>query len=126
MKLCTIPRPDHRIFGLVALAAAIGALGLAGCHSHFIEADIRNASGSPVTLLEVDYPSASFGKDRLATSAAYHYRFKVLGEGPTKILWTDVRQVDHTVAGPVLREGQEGTLTVTITGPTATWQTNLH
>lgn len=95
---------------------------ISGCHSHFVEINVKNASSNPVTLVEVDYPSASFGKDLLTQGSVYHYRFKILGDGPTKILWTDAHQVSHSVSGPSLAEGQEGKLSVTITGPTAIWQ----
>lgn len=105
--------------------AAFTLAGLAGCHSHYVEADIKNNSATPVSLVELDYPSASFGVESLASGGVYHYRFKILGDGPTKLLWTDTQHNDHTVSGPSLQEGQEGTLTVTIAGPTATWQTNL-
>lgn len=106
--------------------AALALVGLAGCHSHYVEADVINDSGGAVSLVEVDYPSASFGKESLANGAVYHYRFKILGDGPTKILWTDAQRKDHSVAGPSLQEGQEGTLTVTMTGDTAHWSTKLR
>jgi hypothetical protein len=104
---------------LTALAA------LTGCHSHYVSIDIHNTTAAPITLVEVDYPTASFGVDTLAAGATYHYRFKILGDGPTKLLWTDAAQQQHTVAGPSLNEGQEGTLTATITPTTATWTTHL-
>jgi hypothetical protein len=99
---------------------------LAGCHSHYIEATIQNDSGATVSLVELDYPSASFGKESLLGGTAYHYRFKILGDGPTKILWTDAQHHDHTVPGPSLREGEEGKLTVIINGVVATWHTELR
>jgi hypothetical protein len=104
---------------LTLLAAATG------CHSAYIEADITNTTATPLTLVELDYPSASFGTETLAAGATYHYRFKILGSGPTKILWTDAARHDHTVPGPTLNEGQQGTLLVTITPTTADWQTHL-
>lgn len=110
------PRPA---LALLALAA------LTGCHSHYVSIDIHNLSGKPISEVEVDYPSASFGVDTLAVGATYHYRFKILGEGPTKILWTDAAQQNHTVPGPTLSEGQEGTLAAEITPTTATWSTHL-
>jgi hypothetical protein len=116
MRLIPTPR--------VALAA-LALATLTGCHSHYISMDVRNASAKPITLIEVDYPSASFGIDALAAGATYHYRFKILGDGPTKILWTDATQHNHTVAGPSLSEGQEGTLTATLTPTTATWTSHL-
>ncbi len=97
----------------VALAVAV-MMGAGGCHSAYIETTVRNASGGPISLLEVDYPSASFGKEALAMGAEYHYRFKVLGNGPTKVLWTDAGQHEHSVPGPSLNEGDEGRLVVTI------------
>jgi hypothetical protein len=115
------PLPRLTRYALAALALA----ALTGCHSHYVAIDVQNASGKPITLIEVDYPSASFGMDTLASGATYHYRFKILGDGPTKILWTDAQQHDHTVPGPSLTEGQEGTLTATITPTTATWTTHL-
>jgi hypothetical protein len=105
---------------LTALAA------LTGCHSHCVSIDIHNTTASPITLVEVDYPTASFGVDTLASGATYHYRFKILGNGPTKILWTDSAQLQHTVPGPSLTEGQEGTLSAIITPTTASWQSNLR
>lgn len=105
---------------------ALALAGLTGCHSHYVEADVKNDSGAAVSLVEVDYPSASFGQESLASGAVYHYRFKILGDGPTKILWTDAQRQDHAVPGPSLQEGQEGTLTVTITNGTALWNTQLR
>ena len=112
----------HTRHALAAVALAI----LTGCHSHYVSIDVRNLTNKPITLLEVDYPSASFGVDTLAAGTTYHYRFKILGDGPTKVLWTDAAQQQHTVAGPSLSEGQEGTLTADITATTASWKSNLR
>jgi hypothetical protein len=106
--------------------AVVALAALTGCHSHYVSMDVRNDSGKPITLVEVDYPSASFGADALAAGATYHYRFKILGDGPTKLLWTDAAEHNHTVPGPSLHEGQEGTLDATITATTATWQSSLR
>jgi hypothetical protein len=111
---------------LALLALTLSLVPLAGCHSPYIEADIVNATNSTLTLVEVDYPSASFGVETLAAGATYHYRFKILGSGPTKVLWTDAARHDHTIPGPSLNEGQQGTLVVTIQPTTATWQTHLQ
>ena len=115
----------HRsAIGLCLAALAVG--GLTGCHSHYVQATIKNDSGAAVSVVEVDYPSASFGKESLPSGVVFHYRFKILGDGPTKILWTDTQHHDHSVPGPSLQEGQEGALTVTITGSTALWNPQLH
>jgi hypothetical protein len=86
----------------------------AGCHSAFVDAVVVNHTAEPVSLVEVDYPSASFGTQSLAPGQQYKYRFKVLGSGALKVLWTDAKQQDHTVSGPELHEGDEGGLTVAI------------
>ena len=104
----------------------VGALGLAGCRSAYVEADVKNATDKPVSLVEVDYPSASFGVGSLAAGAEYHYRFKILGDGGTQILWTDATKKQHTEKGPDLHEGQQGPLTVTIGGDAATWSSGLR
>jgi hypothetical protein len=103
-----------------ALLASL--LTIAGCHSPYIEATVSNRTTQPIELLEVDYPSASFGTQNLAPGADFHYRFKVLGSGPTKLLYTDNTHHDHKSDGPSLNEGTEGRLTITITPEGATWQ----
>ena len=123
MRLCGSRLRVKDVVGYCAVAVSVVALS--GCHSHYVSMDVRNETGKAVTLVEVDYPSASFGVDTLAAGGTYHYRFKILGDGPTKILWTDAAEQQHTVAGPALKEGQEGTLSATINAGTATWQSDL-
>jgi hypothetical protein len=112
--------------GCMAVAVAILLAGTTGCKSKYVEADVENGNSAAVSLVELDYPSASFGVETLAAGATYHYRFKILGSGPTKVLWTDAAQHDHSVAGPKLDEGQEGTLMVTLAGDSATWSKELR
>ncbi len=100
-------------------------LCFAGCHSALIDATVENRSGAPVTLLEVDYPSASFGTQNLASATDFHYRFKVLGSGALKMTYTDDARHDHTSFGPTLQEGAEGLLTITIDPTNVRWQTTL-
>jgi hypothetical protein len=106
--------------------ALFGVAFSGGCHSAYVSADVRNATGAPVTLVEVDYPSASFGTETLAAGADFHYRFKIQGSGPAKVLWTDAGHKDHTVTGPELQEGQQGSLLITISEAGATWSAQLH
>ncbi|RXH56578.1 hypothetical protein [Granulicella sibirica] len=113
-----------RLLPHLALAALL--LPLAGCHSAYIEADVMNHTTQPIQLLEVDYPSASFGTQNLAPGAIYHYRFKVLGSGPTKLLYTDASHKDHTSSGPAFKEGDEGRLTIDLTESGPTWKFQTH
>ncbi len=70
--------------------------------------------GTQVRLVEVDYPSASFGTTKLESGAEYHYRFKVQGSGTVKMDFVDAQGKAHHAVGPELDEGQEGTLVITI------------
>jgi hypothetical protein len=113
-----------RSFNLVFALATL--LTLAGCHSAYIAATISNRTAAPLSLVEVDYPSASFGTQALAPGQDFHYRFKVLGNGATSVLWTDPAHQDQKNAGPPLREGDEGTLTITFNSSTSpTWNLQL-
>jgi hypothetical protein len=105
-----------------ALAACIVVLAAAGCRSPYVEATVSNHTEQPIELFEVDYPSASFGAQNLAPGADFHYRFKVLGEGSTKLLYTDNAHHDHKSDGPTLKEGAEGRLIIVITPTNVTWQ----
>ncbi len=96
----------------------VAVLTLAGCHSHYIVATITNGSGAPLNVLQVDYPSASFGTQQLAPGAIFHYRFKLLGSGPVKISFIDAHNGEHAQTGPWLNEGQEGRLDIVMTSQT--------
>lgn len=109
-----------RLLHLFALGVL--PLGALGCHSAVIEATLTNNTTEPIQLIEVDYPSASFGTQSLAPGQAFHYRFKVLGSGPLKLNWTDSSRHDHTVTGPMLQEGTEGSLAIAVTPSGATWK----
>lgn len=85
---------------------------LQGCHSHYIQATITNRTSAPLNVIQVEYPSASFGTQQLAPGATFHYRFKLLGSGPVKISFIDAKNVEHAQTGPSFNEGQEGTLDI--------------
>ena len=104
------------------LALCTVMLAVTGCHSPYIEATISNYTSQPIELIEVDYPSASFGTQNLAPGADFHYRFKVLGSGSTKLLYTDSAHKDHKSDGPSLTEGTEGSLAIVIAPSGVTWQ----
>jgi hypothetical protein len=105
-----------RACGKAFLAAALSSLlaPLAGCHSYHIDATIENRSGGAVRLLEVDYPSASFGADALAAGADYPYRFDVRGSGPVTIQYTGEDRQAVKKTGPALHERQEGRMEIVL------------
>jgi hypothetical protein len=85
---------------------------LTACRSAFVETTIRNDGDAPVRLIEVDYPSASFGVQTLNAHSSYHYHFKVQGSGPVTLSFTGPDGKTRTANGPELSEGQQGTLTI--------------
>ena len=96
-------------------ALLFGCAWLIGCHSSRIDATVQNRTGSAIELLEVDYPSASFGVDSLASGDSYHYRFQVRGEGPIKVQYTEA--AGHQFwqkTGPEIYERQEGRLDIVL------------
>jgi hypothetical protein len=105
-----------------ALALLTALFATTGCHSPYVAATVSNHTSKPIELLEVDYPSASFGTQNLAPGADFHYRFKVLGSGKMKFLYTDSTHQDHKSDGPFLEEGAEGPLAITITDTGVAWQ----
>jgi hypothetical protein len=116
---CLIPLTLMRSIPALALFALIATTG---CHSPYVAATVSNHTSRPIELLEVDYPSASFGTQNLAPGADFHYRFKVLGSGGVKLLYTDSTHLDHKSDGPLLKEGAEGPLAIVINDTGVTWQ----
>ncbi len=96
-----------------------------GCHSAFVDATIRNRTDQPISLVELDYPSASFGTQALEPGAEFRYRFKVLGSGDLKLVYTDSARQEHDIVGPKLTENEEGTLVVTVTRTGVDWAPTL-
>lgn len=105
-----------RLKALSAAAALAVCLGLTACHSPYVETDIVNHTGGTVRLIEVDYPDASFGTQKIADGNTYHYHFKILGPtpGPVTITFTGTDNKIHTDTGPTLKPGQQGTLAITL------------
>jgi len=110
-------RMGNRGWILAAIALA-GLVAAAGCHSYHIETTVENRTGAPIQLLEVDYPSASFGADSLAADGVFRYRIQLRGSGPIKVLYTvtGASRAQHSVEieGPTLTERQEGRLQIVL------------
>ena len=90
------------------------SLSLAGCKSRFIEVTIVN-QGPALHVMEFDYPSASFGLDKMAANADYGYGFQVRGSGPVKVQYTEAAsQKIRQMTGPEIFERQEGQLEIVL------------
>lgn len=93
---------------------ALVLLAAAGCRSRHIEINIENHTGSEIRLLEVDYPSASFGADSLAAGANFHYRVQLIGSGPLTISYAGASGKQNKIKGPNLAEPQQGHLDIVL------------
>jgi hypothetical protein len=89
---------------------------MAGCHSYHVETTVENHTGAAIQLLEVDYPSASFGANNLAAGGELHYRIQLRGSGSVKVQYTtgDGSQRQEQMDGPTLTEGQDGRLEIVL------------
>jgi hypothetical protein len=98
--------------GFCIVAAVL--LAAAGCHSYHVDATVENRTGAPIQLLEVDYPSASFGANTLAAGAVFRYRIQLRGSGPLKVQYTAGDGHQAQIDGPLLTERQEGKLQIVL------------
>ncbi len=91
-----------------------------------VDATVHNSTRATIDLIEVDYPSASFGVQALAPGADFHYRFKIIGSGPLSLTYTDTQHATHTVKGPDLSEGDRGQLLITMGDAGVRWSPTLQ
>ena len=96
-----------------------------GCHSAYMNATISNHGPGAISVVQVEYPSASFGTQTIAPGQQFKYRFKVLGSGTVKVTYTDATQVERKFTGPSLKEGDEGALSVVVGAGTPEWNLAL-
>ena len=92
----------------------LSAFLFSACHSYHVDATVENRTGAPIQLLEVDYPSASFGADSLPADATFHYRFQVRGSGQLKVSYTAANGQTVQISGPTLTERQQGKLEIVL------------
>jgi hypothetical protein len=102
--------PVACLAGLLSLVLMAGT----GCHSYHVETTVENRTGAPIQLLEVDYPSASFGADTLAAGAVFHYRIQLQGSGALKVQYAAGEGRQAQINGPTLTEHQEGKLQIVL------------
>jgi hypothetical protein len=91
-----------------------GLLVTAGCKSAHVEVTVENQTGAEVRLLEVDYPNASFGFDKIAPGGSKHYRIQVEGTGNVKVQYTGVNEKQFQSTGPELEKDRQGTLKIVL------------
>ncbi len=119
----------RRPWPALLLAAGLAAAS-AGCHNPLrnplVATTIVNHQGTPVRLLEFDYPFASFGADSLAAGGEFRHSFAIEGSGPLTLHFMDAAGKNHTAKGPTVQGGEIGSLLVTIDGSGAVqWSLNV-
>ena len=103
----------------------VALIVLVGCRSRVVQVKLINTSPKPISIIVVDYPTATFGVDKLAPGATYQYPIKLLGTGPLNIQFTDADGHNHTYTGPTLHKNDEGSVTVQLTQNAASAQSNV-
>ena len=98
----------------VQLTALLVLAAIAGCRSYHVEITVENRTGAAIQLLEVDYPSASFGADALASGGHLSYRIQVRGNGQIKVQYKAAGGAQQQISGPSLSEKDEGRLEVVL------------
>ena len=121
---------EHHRRRMLAVPICCACLGfgslLASCQSPWIACTIVNRQASPVSLVQVSYPGGSFGVQTIAPNATFRYRFHALSTDKLSVEFTDAAHTDHTVTGPELAQGQEGSLAIAIEpGNRVTWTPDL-
>ena len=85
---------------------------LIGCRAHMVTIKLVNTSAEPISTIIVDYPSATFGIDKLAPGATFSSRVKFIDTGNLKVQFIDARGGNHTYSGPMLYRDAEGTIEI--------------
>lgn len=100
---------------------------MVGCRSKLVEVRVVNSGTTDLHNIEVDYPSASFGMSNLAAGATYTYRIQLQDAGRMKVEFSDNKELPHSGKGPYVKEGQQGTLTLTLDASGKNrWSAHLH
>jgi hypothetical protein len=89
-------------------------VALSACRSYHIDVTVLNKTGNAVSLLEVDYPTASFGADTLAAGVDFHYVIQTRGSSPMKVQYTAANGRQVQITGPTLYEKQEGKIEIVL------------
>lgn len=117
----------NRLRGILGPAALMSLTLVVGCRAKLVEVRVVNSGTIDLHNVEVDYPSASFGMSNLAPGATYVYRIQLQDAGRMKVEFSDSKEQPHSGKGPYVKEGQQGTLTLTLDASGKNqWAPQLH
>jgi hypothetical protein len=85
---------------------------LTGCRAHMVKINLVNTSAAPLSTIIVDYPSATFGKDKLSPGETFSSTVKLTDDGPLKVQFTDADGKNHFYTGPMLHKSEEGSIEI--------------
>jgi hypothetical protein len=85
---------------------------LTGCRAHTVKIKLVNTSTEPLSTIIVDYPSATFGKDKLIPGETFSSPVKITDSGPLKVQFTDAKGVVHRYTGLTLHPNAEGLIEI--------------
>jgi hypothetical protein len=106
---------------------ALALLLVAGCRAKFVQANLINSSGNALQQVQIDYPTASFGLNQFPDGGNYQYDFSIRGSKELHISFTDSAGKSHDSTGPVIYEGQQGSIEIRITpGYSVVWILHLN
>lgn len=98
---------------------------LSGCRAHMVTIRLVNTSAEPISTIIVDYPSATFGKDKLAPNETFASSVRFVDDGPIKVHFTDARGGNHLYNGPLVHKNDEGSMDVKLDQSSAVASPNL-
>ena len=87
-------------------------LALTGCPAHMLTIRLVNTSTHPISTIIVDYPSATFGKDKLAPAETFSSPVKITDTGALRVQFTDAAGAIHKYTGLTLHPNQEGSIEI--------------
>jgi hypothetical protein len=99
---------------------------LAGCRAHMVSIKLINTSGQSISTIIVDYPSATFGKDKLAPGESFSSPVKLTDDGPLKVQFTDANGGNHAYTGPMLHKSEEGSIDIRFNQNAAVAETHVR
>jgi hypothetical protein len=107
--IARFPRYVVQLLNLLFISALI-----TGCRSYHVLITVENRTGAAIQLLEVDYPSASFGADTLSSGGRLSYSIQVRGTSPIKVQYKSAYGAQRQISGPSLTEKDEGRLEIVL------------
>jgi hypothetical protein len=107
-------KPGKEIKFIPLTVAFVFLITLAGCRAHVVKINLINTSTEPVKTIIVDYPSATFGKDKLAAGETFSYTIKSLDTGMIHVQFTNSQGTIHTYTGTTLHKNDDGEIDVNL------------